>query len=85
MYDTIITIIWLIAMSFWIWMLIDAIKRKNNRWTVILILLGIIAAIVYYWQVFGVKPLTVVENQSKEATVIGLAGRESYELYSTLY
>ncbi len=48
----ILGVIGLIGGAFWIWMFIDAIrfeKEKKVLWIVLLIFLGIIAAIIYYF------------------------------------
>ena len=48
-------VIGLIAFAFWIWMLIDAIKRPNldNRalWIILMVLLSVIPSVIYYFVV----------------------------------
>jgi len=50
-------LVFLAAIAFWVWMLVDAIKRKDKQykkyggkvlWIILLILFGVLAAIIYY-------------------------------------
>jgi len=47
----------IVAMAFWVWMIVDAATRKFNNdtekimWILLIVLLGVIPAIVYYFTV----------------------------------
>lgn len=68
-------IIWIVVMVvnlalfvFWLWMLIDVIKRKFDQkvlWIVLIIILGYLGAIIYY---FAVKRKKVGETPSGPAS-----------------
>ncbi len=51
----VITVIWLLALLFWLWMLIDAVTRKFDDnvekliWVLVIIFLNIIGALIYYF------------------------------------
>ncbi|RJQ54486.1 MAG: PLDc_N domain-containing protein [Actinobacteria bacterium] len=61
-------VIWLAALAFWIWMIVDVVKREEAQfpnstgnsktiWLLVVILLGVIGAIVYYFAVKRKAPL----------------------------
>jgi hypothetical protein len=58
----ILLLLFILAFIFWILMLIDAAKRKMNEgekvaWILIVIFLGIIGAIIYYFVVKQPEPV----------------------------
>lgn len=55
-----VILIAIVSIIFWLWMLIDLLKRKNLRdktaWTIILIFLGALGAIFYFFLVYRKIP-----------------------------
>lgn len=61
-------VLWLAAIAFWIWMIVDVVKREEAQfpnstgnskvmWLLIVLLLGVIGAIVYYFAIKRKAPL----------------------------